>query len=172
MPSDLKTVKSPTNTAWLLVRVFSKGKDDEEAMKILNQFKLTSLDEESSPHVVKPANELLLNNKVEDLNAMDFFKIMTDLMILNPTTGNESFEKQFEYIGINRTYGFDAGKLHPDIIAGLYRGAKDGFETIKNSLEEIDHRNSNGWVTYTGMGAYGDQFLKEPLLLIWGLEQI
>ncbi|MGI6686449.1 MAG: hypothetical protein ACOX47_13450 [Bacillota bacterium] len=51
---------------------------------------------------IKPANELLLNNKVEDLSAMDFFKTMTDLMILNPTIGNESFEKQFEYIGINR----------------------------------------------------------------------
>ena len=41
---------------------------------------------------------------------MDFFKTMTDLIILNPTTGNESFEKQFEHIGINRTYGFDASK--------------------------------------------------------------
>ena len=78
---------------------------------MLNKFKLTSLDENSSPHIIKPANELLfLKNKVEDLSAMDFFKTMTDLIILNPTTGNESFEKQFEHIGINRTYGFDASK--------------------------------------------------------------
>lgn len=39
---------------------------------------------------------------LEDLSAIDFFKTMTDFMILNPTTGNESFEKQFEYIGIDR----------------------------------------------------------------------
>lgn len=42
---------------------------------------------------------------------------MTDLMILNPVAGNESFEKQFEHIGINLTYGFDAGKLAPETIA-------------------------------------------------------
>ncbi|MGI6686450.1 MAG: DUF1254 domain-containing protein [Bacillota bacterium] len=51
LSSGLTVVKSPTNTAWLIVRVLSKGKDDEEeALKILNQFKLTSLDEKSSPH--------------------------------------------------------------------------------------------------------------------------
>jgi hypothetical protein len=170
LSSGLKAVKSPTNTAWLIVRVLSKGKgDEEEALKILNQFKLTSLDETSSPHVIKPANELLLNNKVEDLSAMYFFKTMTDLMILNPTTGNEPFEKQFEYIGIDRTYGFDAGKLHPDIIAGLNRAAKDAFAIISNSLEELNPRISNGWMIITGIGAYGDQFLKRAFVAYMGL---
>lgn len=108
----LKAVKSPTNTSWIIGRVLSKGKDDvDEATRILKQFTLTSLDGNSSPYVIKPSNKLLLENKVEDLSAMDFFKTITDLMILNPTTGNESFEKQFEYIGIDRTYGFDVGKL-------------------------------------------------------------
>ena len=161
LPSGLKAVKFPTNTAWLIIRVLSKGKDDEdEALIILNQFKLTSLDEKSSPHIIKPANELLLKNKVEDLNAMDFFKTMTDLMILNPTTDYESFEKQFEQIGIDRTYGFDASKLDPDTIAGLNRAVKDAFEIISSSLEELNPRISNGWMTITGIGAYGDQYQK------------
>jgi hypothetical protein len=95
---------------------------------------------------------------------MDFFKTMTDLMILNPTTGNESFEKQFEHIGIDRTYGFDAGKLDPDTIAGLNQAATDALLIISNSLEEINPRFSNGWMIYTGMGTYGDQFLKRALI--------
>ncbi len=170
LPSGLKAVKSPTNTAWLLCRVLSKGKDDvDEAMKILKQFKLASLDENSSPYVIKPVNKLLFENKVEDLSAMDFFKAMTDLMILNPDTGNESFEKQFEHIGINRTYGFDAGKLDPDTIAGLNRAAKDAFLIISNSLEDVDHRLSNGWMILTGIGTYGDQFLKRALVAYMGL---
>ncbi|OPZ94180.1 MAG: hypothetical protein BWY74_00770 [Firmicutes bacterium ADurb.Bin419] len=170
LPSGLTAVKSPTNTAWLLGRVLSKGEDDvEEAMKILKQFTLTSLDGDTSPYVVKPANKLLLENKVEDLNAIDFFKTMTDLMILNPTTGNEFFLKQFEYIGINLTYGFDAGKLDQDTIRGLNRAAKDAFLIISNSMEEINHRFSNGWVTYTGMGAYGDQFLMRAFIAYMGL---
>ena len=169
LPSGLEAVKSPTNTAWLIDRVLSKGKDDEdEAIRILKQFALTSLDGNSSPYVIKPVNKLLLENKVEDLSAMGFFKTMTDLMILNPTTGNESFEKQFEHIGIDRTYGFDADKLDPDSIAGLNRAAKDAFLIISNSLEEVDHRFSNGWLTYTGMGTYGDQFLKRALVAYMG----
>ncbi|NLL52944.1 MAG: hypothetical protein GX248_09610 [Peptococcaceae bacterium] len=148
-------IESPTNTAWLLCCVLSKGKEDEdEAMEILKQIRLTLLDENTRPYVIKPANKLLLDNKVEDLSAMDFFKTMTDLMILNPTTGNESFEKQFEHIGINRTYGFDAGKLDPDTIAGLNRAAKDAPLIISNSLEKVDHRFSNGWMIFTGMGTY------------------
>ncbi len=118
------------------------------------------MDEKSSPHIIKPANELLLKNKVEDLNAMDFFKTMTDLMILNPTTDYESFEKQFEQIGIDRTYGFDASKLDPDTIAGLNRAVKDAFEIISSSLEELNPRISTGWMTITGIGAYGDQYQK------------
>lgn len=124
----LKAVKSPTNTAWLVGRVLSKGKDDEEeAIRILKQITLTSLDETGSPYVLKPVNKLLYENKVEDLSAMDFFKTMTDLLILNPTNDNESFIKQFEHIGINLTYGFGAGKLDPDTVAGLNRAAKDAF---------------------------------------------
>ena len=170
LPSGSKEVKSPTNTAWLIGRVLSKGKDDEaEATRILRQFTLTSLDENSSPYVIKPANKLLLENKVEDLSAMDFFKTMTDLMILNPAADNESFEKQFEHIGINRTYGFDAGKLDQDTISGLNRAAADALLIISNSLEEVDHRFSNGWMIYTGMGTYGDQFLKRALVAYMGL---
>lgn len=175
LPSGFEAVKSPTNTAWLIGRVLSKGKDDEEeAIKILKQFTLTSLDGNSSPYLIKPANKLLLENKVEDLSAMDFFKTMTDLMILNPTADyesfdNESFEKQFEHIGINRTYGFDAGKLDPDTIAGLNRAATDAFLIISNSLEKVDHRFGNGWMIFTGMGAYGNQFLKRAVVAYMGL---
>ncbi|MGE5605737.1 MAG: DUF1254 domain-containing protein [Bacteroidota bacterium] len=169
-PSGLRAVKSPTNTAWLVGRVLSKGKDDiDEATRILKQFTLTSLDGSNIPYIIKPANKLLLDNKVEDLSALDFFKTMTDLMILNPTTGNESFEKQFEHIGINRTYGFDAGKLDPDTIAGLNRAATDAFVIISNSLEAVNPRLSNGWMIITGMGDYGDEFLKRALVAYMGL---
>ena len=104
-------------------------------MRILKQFTLTALDEDRNPYVIKPADKLLLDNKVEDLCAMDFFRIMTDLMILNPTTGNESFEKQFAHIGIDLTYGLDAGKLDPETIAGLNRAVTDAFSIISNGKE-------------------------------------
>lgn len=88
LPSGLREVRSPTNTAWLIGRVLAKGEDDEEeARRILKQFTLTSLDG-TNPYVVKPANKLLLETKVEDLSAMDFFKAMTDLMI------SESYYRQ------------------------------------------------------------------------------
>lgn len=97
LPAELKAIKSPTNTAWLIGRVLSKGKDDEEeATKILKQITLSSLDG-TNPYIVKPANILLRDNKVEDLSALDFFKTMTDLMIQNPTPEYDSYERQFEH---------------------------------------------------------------------------
>jgi hypothetical protein len=170
LPEGLVAVKSPTNTAWILVRVLAKGeKDKKEAMRILKQFTLTSLDKDKNPCVIKPANKLLLEKKAEELCAVDFFRIMTDLMILNPVAGNESFEKQFEHIGINLTYGFDAGKLAPETIAGLNRAAKDAFAIITNAQEELNPRISNGWMTYTGMGTYGDKFRKRAYIAYMGL---
>ncbi|MGE5579596.1 MAG: DUF1254 domain-containing protein [Bacillota bacterium] len=170
LPSRFKEVKSPTNTAWIVGRVLAKGEADrEEAMRVLRQFTLTSLDGDQNPYVIKPANKLLLDNKVEDLCAVDFFKTMTDLMILNPTTGNESFEKQFEHIGIDLTYGFDASKLDPEIISGLNRAVTDAFPIITNGQEGLDPRVSNGWLTYPGLGTYGDQFLKRAYIAYMGL---
>ncbi len=170
LPAGLKTIKSPTNTAWLIGRVFSKGRSDEdEGIKILKQITLNSPDCNSSPCVIKPVNKLLLDNKVENLCALDFFKIMTDLMILNPVTGNESFEKQFEHIGINQTYGFDACKLDPETIAGLDRAAADAFSIISNSGKEVNPRLSNGWMIYTDVGTYKDQFLKRAFVAFTGL---
>lgn len=65
LPSGLKIVKSPTNTAWLIGRVLSEGEDDvDEATRILKQFTLTSLDGNSSSYVIKPANILLLEKNV------------------------------------------------------------------------------------------------------------
>lgn len=170
LPSGLKAVKSPTNTAWIIGRVLAKGEGDmDDAIKILKQFTLTSLDKNKSPYVIKPVNKLLLENKVEDLCAMDFFKTMTDLMILNPTTNYEAVEKQFEHIGIDLTYGFDASKLDADTIAGLNRAATDAFLIISNSQEELNSRFSNGWMIYTGVGTYGDQFLKRAYVAFSGL---
>ena len=170
LPSEFQSIQSPTNTAWIVGRVLAKGEDDrKEAMRILKQFTLTALDEDRNPYVIKPADKLLLDNKVEDLCAMDFFRIMTDLMILNPTTGNESFEKQFAHIGIDLTYGLDAGKLDPETIAGLNRAVTDAFSIISNGQEKLNPRISNGWLTYPGLGNYGDQFLKRAYIAYMGL---
>jgi hypothetical protein len=164
LPVDVKEVKSPTNTVWILGRILLKGEEDlDNAQAIQKQFKLTSLYGKKAP-IIKPANTLLLDNKVEDLSSLDFFKTMTNLMIQNPTTNNTAIEKQFEYIGIDLTYGFDARKLDPEIITGLNAAAKDAFQIIENSQEELNQRYCNGWMVYTGLGTYGDDFLKRAYI--------
>jgi hypothetical protein len=164
LPVDVKEVKSPTNTVWILGRILLTGEDDlDNAQAIQKQFTLTSLDGKP-PYVIKPANTLLLENKVEDLSALDFYKTMTDLMVLNPTINNTALEKQFEHIGIDLTYGFDANKLDTETIAGLNDAAKDAYQIIENSQEELNQRYSNGWLVYTGLGTYGDEFLKRAYI--------
>ncbi len=165
LPSGFKEVKSPTETVWIIGRILVKGEDDlDAAIAIQKQFTLASLDGKEEPYIIKPANNLLLNNKVEDLCALDFFKTMTDLMLLNPTSNKEVLEKQFEHIGIDLTYGFDDKKLDPETIVALKRAATDAFQIIANSAKEITSRLSNGWMVLTGLGTYGDQFLKRAYI--------
>lgn len=170
LPSGLKAVKSPTNTVWIIGRILVKGEDDlDNAIAIQKQFTLTSLEGNKIPYVIKPANELLLENKVEDLCALDFFKTMTDLIILNPTINNEALKKQFEHIGIDLTYGFNARKSDPETIAGLNRAATDAFQIIANSREDLNPRFINGWIVVTGLSTYEDQFLKRAYIAFSGL---
>lgn len=170
LPSGINEVKAPTNTVWILGRILVKGEDDlDNARAIQKQFTLTSLYGEKTPSMIKPVNILLLENNVEDLCALNFFKTMTDLMILNPTIDNEALEKQFEHIGIDLTYGFDAEKLDTETIAGLNRAAIDAFQIIANSKEELNPKFINGWIVITGLGTYGDQFLKRAYIAFSGL---
>jgi hypothetical protein len=170
LPSGINAVKAPTNTVWILGRILVKGEEDlDNARAIQKQFTLTSLYGKKTPTVIKPANTLLLDNNVEDLPALIFFKTMTDLMILNPVVGNEALEKQLEYIGIDLTYGFDAAKLDRETIAGLNRAAIDAFEIIENSQEAVNPEYINGWIVITGLGIYGYQFLKRAYIAFSGL---
>lgn len=170
LPSGVEEVKAPTNTVWILGRILVKGEDDlDNARAVQKQFTLTTLYENKNPSVIMPANTLLLENNVEDLSALYFFKTMTDLMILNPTIGNEALEKQFEHIGIDLSFGFDAEKLDTETIAGLNRAAMDAFQIIENSQEALNPRFINGWIVNTGLGIYGDQFLKRAYIAFSGL---
>ncbi|MGD6777704.1 DUF1254 domain-containing protein [Sutcliffiella horikoshii] len=170
LPSGVEEVKAPTNTVWILGRILVKGEDDlDNARAIQKQFTLTTLYENKNPSVIMPANTLLLENNVEDLSALYFFKTMTDLMVLNPTIDNEALEKQFEHIGIDLSFGFDAKKLDAETIAGLNRAAEDAFQIIENSQEALNPRFINGWIVNTGLGIYGDQFLKRAYIAFSGL---
>ena len=80
-------------------------------------------------------------------------------MILNPTTDNEALEQQFVHIGIDLTYGFDAKNLDIETIAGLNRAAKDAFQVIANSKEELNPRFINGWAVIIGLGEYVKSFV-------------
>ncbi len=169
LPEDVKEVKSPTNTVWMVGRILVKDEDDlAQARALQKQFTLTTLDGKKAP-IIRPANPLLLENKVEDLSALDFFKTMTDLMILNPTINNEALEKQFEHIGINLTYGFDANNLDPETIRGLNRAAKDAFQIIANSEGALNAKIVNGWIVVSGLGTYGNQFLQRAYIAYSGL---
>jgi hypothetical protein len=170
LPDDVQEIRSPTNTVWMNIRILVEGEDDlPQAQEIQKQFALTTLDGKKAPIVIKPANTMLLENNVEDLPALDFFQTMTDLMILNPAMNNETLEKQFEHIGIDLTYGFDADKLDKETIAGLNRAAKDAFQIITNGLEESNPKNVNGWLIVTGLGTYGDEFLWRAYVAYSGL---
>ncbi len=171
LPYGTEVIKSPTNTVWVLGRILVKGVNDlSNAAAVQSQFTLQSLDGKSDPRIKKPIDTQLLTKKVEDLNATDFFKIMTDMLIKNPPPESDAvLLRQFENIGINLNYGFDASKLDQQTIAGLSRAAKDAFEIIKNSRGELGPQFVNGWMVLRNLGTYDDAFLKRAVTAWSGL---
>lgn len=171
LPYGIKEVKSPTNTVWILGRIMVKGeKDLEEAAALQRGFVLQSLDGKSAPLIKKPILISLLTKKVKDLDALDFFKIMTDELIQNPPPKrDDALLRQFEPIGINLKYGFHANRLDKETVAGLVRAAKDAYKIIENSRAQLKPQFVNGWMVLRHLGTYGDAFLKRAVIAQAGL---
>jgi hypothetical protein len=171
LPSGItQQVKSPTNTVFIIGRVYADGTPEDYAKvnAAQQEFKLVPLSSYGQPYT-PPAGTIdpkapSVKEKVRDIiSAMDtqtYFNAMAVSMAVNPPAlpQDASIIADMARIGLVPGKPFDLGKLPPSDQAVLADVGKAALEQIAGE-EKKGNKVVNGWLLTSGTGEYGTKYL-------------
>jgi hypothetical protein len=171
LPSGItQEVKSPTNTVFIIGRVYADGTPEDYAAvnAAQKEFKLVPLSSYGKPYT-PPAGTIdpkapSVKEKVRDIiSAMDtqtYFNAMAMSMAINPPVLPEDAPTVAEMAKIGLVPGmpFDLSKLSPADQAVLADVGKVAFEQIAGEQTK-GNKVVNGWLLTSGTGNYGTRYL-------------
>ena len=162
-------VKSPTNTAFTIGRVYADGTsaDYAEVNAAQKEFKLVPLSFYGKPYT-PPAGTIdskspSVKEKVRDIiSAMDiqaYFNAMAMSMVVNPPSSQDApIVAEMAKIGLVPGKPFELSKLPSGDQAVLADVGKVAFEQIAGE-EKKGNKIVNGWLLTSGTGDYGTKYL-------------
>jgi hypothetical protein len=164
-----QVVKSPTNSAFIIGRVYADGTaaDFAEVNAAQKEFKLVPLSAYGNaytpPEGTVDASAPSVKDKVRDLiAAMDvqtYFNAMTKSMVQNPPAKADGpMLKEMAEIGIVPGQPFEMSKLSSEQQAALADVVKVATEKIQEQTK-AGNQVVNGWLLTTGTGSYGTNYL-------------
>ncbi len=166
LPSDINTIQSPTNMVWLIQRINTKGRNDFNQVKQMQQqFSLASLSQwrqgKRAEHHVSSSREEGKNDPQRTIDAMtadQFFSTLAELLRKqSPLPGDEAALLNLASIGLT------PGNYSPDSQTCLSRSVanlalKLTRRKIKSALAE-EPGLENGWTIFRkGTGRYGTDY--------------
>jgi hypothetical protein len=164
-----QVVKSPTNSAFLIGRVYADGTaaDFAEVNAEQKEFKLVPLSAYGKAYT-PPAGSVdpsapSVKDKVRDLiAAMDvqtYFNALTKSMVQNPPAKADGpILKEMAEIGIVPGRPFEMSKLSSEQQAALADVVKVATAKIQEQTK-AGNQVVNGWLLTTGTGSYGTNYL-------------
>lgn len=161
LPTDVKRIRSPTNTVWIIGRVLVNGESDlPDVLALQEQFTLTPLEKYEMPATnVKNQTLADFNKMVASPDAQEKLRFFEELRVAlknnPPPQGEAALMALFDRIGLGKNetpYGTD---LDPAVADGLSRAIKDANQIIDNKWKTETGMNINGWVYKTNTGTYG-----------------
>src|SRR5271170_5880635 len=180
LPSAVKhEVKSPTNSVFIIGRVYADGtpKDYAAVNAAQKEFKLVPLSSYGKPYT-PPAGTVdpkapSVKDKVRDIiSAMDiqtYFNAMAMSMAVNPPVLPEDapIVAEMAKIGLEPGKPFDLSKLSPPDQAALADVEKVASEQIAGQ-QKTGNKVVNGWLLTSGTGAYGTKYLWRAAVSAFG----
>ena len=170
IPAGHTVIKSPTNTVWIIGRIYCSGtpEDLDAVHKIQDQFTLIPWSEYGKPYTpakgTVDASIDMKTSPVDQVNNMDagtFFKTMAWWMAYNPPTKADAvMVNKMWRLGIMTGQPFDISKCDPAVAKGLERAVKDGQAQIKAAGEKSG-KPVNGWTVDMKLGIYGADYAVE-----------
>jgi hypothetical protein len=180
LPSSInQEVKVPTNTAFIIGRVYADGTPQDYAAVNADQkqFKLVPLSSYGKPYTPPPGtidpNAPSIRDKVRDIiSAMDtqtYFNRMAMSMAINPPVlpQDAPIVAEMAKLGLVPGQPFDLSKLSPAnqaAIADVGKIASAQFDEQEKSGNKV----INGWLLTSGTGLYGTNYLWRATMSNYG----
>jgi hypothetical protein len=179
LPSGItQEVKSPTNSVFIIGRVYADGTPEDYATvnAAQKEFKLVPLSSYGKPYT-PPAGTIdpkapSVKEKVRDIiSAMDtqtYFNTMALSMAVNPpATPDAPIVADMAKIGLVPGQPFDLSKLPPAVQSALSDVEKAATEKIEEELK-TGNKVINGWLLTSGTGDYGTNYLWRAAIANYG----
>jgi hypothetical protein len=180
LPSGItQKVKSPTNSVFIIGRVYADGTPEDYAAvnAAQKEFKLVPLSSYGKPYT-PPAGTIdpkapSVKEKVRDIiSAMDtqtYFNAMAMSMAANPPVLPQDAPMVAEMAKIGLVPGkpFDLSKLPPAVQSALTDVEKAASEKIEQQLK-TGNKVVNGWLLTSGTGDYGTNYLWRAAISNYG----
>ena len=151
LPPGVKELKSPTNIAWLIGRVYCTGTPEDYAAvhALQDQFKLVPLsfygkDYMPPPSTVDPSIDMktAVRDQVNRMDAVAYFTLLAQLMKDNPPYAADAPEvARFAKIGLVPGQDFDASKLNADFVKRIPQVAFDRITLQIKINDAVKHIN-------------------------------
>jgi hypothetical protein len=180
LPSGItQKVKSPTNSVFIIGRVYADGTPEDYAAvnAAQKEFKLVPLSSYGQPYTpptgsIDP-NAPSVKDKVRDIiSKMDtqtYFNAMAMSMATNPPVmpQDKAIVAEMAKIGLVPGKPFDLSKLPPAVQSALADVEKAASEKIEGQLE-TGNKVINGWLLTSGTGDYGTNYLWRAAISNYG----
>jgi hypothetical protein len=177
LPAGVTQYKSPTDTVWILGRIYSSGtpEDEDEVHKLQDAMSLVPLGAYGKPFAppqgqVDPKIDMTTSTRdqVDRMGTAEFFGMMADLMKTNPpAAADKPMVDTMARIGIVPGKSFDEGKLAPATKKGLDDVPREAQAELKQALESMPAEN--GWEVFQKAGNYGTDYKDRALIAAAGL---
>jgi hypothetical protein len=179
LPPNVKQIKSPTNLAWLLGRIYCTGTpEDYQAVHALqDQISLKPLSAFGQPYSpptaqIDPSVDMKTPPR-EQVNALDgeaYFKRLAMLMKDNPPyPADAKMVAELAKIGIVPGRDFNLRELDPTVQRALARVPQAAQQQIVAHEKNGGVRIENGWGVPTLTGRYGTNYIQRALVTWIGL---
>jgi len=176
LPPGVTMIRSPTNTVWLLGRLYCKRtQDDLAAVRTLqDQMTLRSLRSSSIFSALAPSPVILYITsfmqrtpaaQAAKMDAESFFKYFAKLLKDNPPPhADAAMVKKLAEIGIVPGKDFNIKSLDPAVRNKLEASVSAGQSKIKSFTE--DSYLANGWSINVKLGSYGVHYLRRAYVAL------
>lgn len=178
LPADTISVRSPTNIAWGIARIYTTGTEEDRAAvhAIQEQLRIVPLSAwgtnytPPAGHVDPKINmDIPTVEQVNSLDAAAYFGRLTDLLASNPPSPADApLLSRMAALGIVPGKSFDLDALEPAARSALEAAPKAGLERI-TTAGPADVPLSNGWNLLLSAGDYGTDYVVRAFVALIGL---